>query len=433
MGTPRRAALSATRWLISRPKAAGIFWHALGPGLITGAADDDPSGIATYSVAGAQLGTTLLWTAILTWPLMAAVQMMCARIGMITGRGLMAGLRRKFPRRVLIPAAIALLVANTLNIGADLAGMADAADLLTGVSSHAWVALFGVGIAWATIRLPYGIIAKVLKWLALILFVYVIAAIDLGPNWSAVARAAFVPSWPHGSGGWATIVAILGTTISPYLFFWQASQEVEEEKAKGRSTLVSRRGATASEIRGRKTDVAFGTLFSNVVMFFIILTTALTLHAHGVTNLTTSREVAEALRPLAGRFATLLYTLGLVGTGLLAIPTLSGSAAYAFAETFGWRQGIDAKFGRARAFYSIVAISTLVGMSMDFVHINVVKALYWTAVVNGVLAPFLLVGILLVASDQRIMHGQPSSGLGRSVVGLTALAMFGAAVAMFAL
>jgi Mn2+/Fe2+ NRAMP family transporter len=377
--TAARNAKRATRWVADRPRAIRRFWQALGPGVITGAADDDPSGIATYSIAGAQLGTGLLWTALLTWPLMAAVQTMCARIGMVTGRGLMAGLRRKFPRWVLVTAAAALLVANTINIGADLSGMADAAELLTGLNSHLWVALFGVVI------------------------------------------------------GWATLVAILGTTISPYLFFWQASQEVEEEKALGRHTLVARRGVTRDELVRRKLDVGVGTFFSNLVMFFIILTTALTLHRHGLTNLETSRDVARALEPLAGRFATLLYTLGLIGTGLLAIPTLSGSAAYALAETFGWRQGIDADFRHAPAFYLVVGVAMACGVAMDFINVNPVKALYWTAVINGLLAPFLLAGILLVASDRKLMRGQASSGLGRLTVAVTTVAMFGAAIAMFAL
>jgi len=407
------------------------FWASLGPGVITGAADDDPSGIATYSVAGAQFGTSLLWTAFLTWPLMAAVQTMCARIGMVTGRGLMAALRKRFPRWLLVTAASALLIANTINIGADLSGMADAAELLTGLNSHVWVILFGVGVAWATIRLRYAVIARVLKWLALVLFVYVIAAIHIGPVWSAVAHAAFVPSLPQGAAGWATLVAILGTTISPYLFFWQASQEVEEEKALGRHSLVGRRGATRGELLTRKLDVGVGTFFSNIVMFFIILTTALTLNRHGLTTLETSRQIAQALEPLAGRFAALLYTAGIVGVGLLAIPTLSGSAAYAFAETFGWRQGIDSRFRRAPAFYAVVIGATICGMGMDWANINPIKALYWTAVLNGLLAPFLLLGILVVASDRVLMRGQPSSLLGRAVVGFTMVAMFAAAVGMF--
>ncbi len=267
--------------------------------------------------------------------------------------------------------------------------------------------------------------------LALILAVYVIAAIDVRPNWHAVLRATVMPNLPHGRDAWATLVAILGTTISPYLFFWQASQEVEEEKAGGQLTLKARQGATATQLGDRMIDIGFGTLFSNIAMFFIIVTTASTLHAHGQTKLATSAEVAAALRPLAGPFAMLLYTVGIVGTGLLAIPTLAGSAAYAFAETFNWRQGIDEKFTRARAFYAVIGVSITIGIAMDFIGISAVKALYWTAVINGLLAPFLMVGILHAASDRKLMRGQPSSWLARLVVGVTTVAMFAAAVAMF--
>ena len=404
---------------------------ALGPGVITGAADDDPSGIATYSIAGAQFGTKFLWTAPVLWPLMAAVQMMCARIGLVTGRGLAGALRQKYPRWLLAAAAGALFIANTIIVGADLGGMADAAHLLTGVPSFVWVLACGIGIAIATIRLRYAAIANTLKWLALILAVYVVAAIDVHPDWGAVLRATVVPNLPHGRAAWATLVAILGTTISPYLFFWQASQEIEEEKAAGQLTIKAREGATATQIGDRKIDIGLGTLFSNIAMFFIIVTTASTLHAHGQTQLATSADVAAALRPLVGRFAMLLYTIGIVGTGLLAIPTLAGSAAYAFAETFNWRQGIDEKFTRARAFYAVIGISIAIGVAMDFVGISAVKALYWTAVINGLLAPFLMVGILHAASDRKLMCGQPSSWLGRVVVGLTTLAMFVAGIAMF--
>jgi NRAMP (natural resistance-associated macrophage protein)-like metal ion transporter len=407
------------------------FWRALGPGVITGAADDDPSGIATYSVAGAQFGTSLLWMALVTWPLMAAVQTMCARIGMVTGRGLMGALRKKFPRPVLLAACGALFIANTINIGSDLSGMADAAELLTHVTSHVWVVLFGVAIAWATVRLRYVLIANVLKWLALVLFAYVLTALIVGPDWSHVAHDTFLPKMPRERGEWAMVVAILGTTISPYLFFWQASQEVEEEKAMGRHTLVARRGATPDEIKARKWDVGLGTFFSNVAMFFIILTTALTLHRAGITQVNTSAEIAAALRPLAGNLATLLYTVGLLGTGALAIPTLAGSAAYAFAETFSWHQGIDERFGKARAFYVVVMISMVIGVGLDFANVSPVKALYWTAILNGLLAPFLLLGIVIAASDRKLMQNQPSSVLGRSVVWLTTAAMFGAAIAMF--
>jgi NRAMP (natural resistance-associated macrophage protein)-like metal ion transporter len=407
------------------------FLAALGPGIVAGAADDDPSGIATYSIAGAQFGTSLLWTALLTWPLMAAVQMMCARIGMVTGRGLTAALRRKLPRSVLLAAVFGLLAANTINIGADLAGMADAAELFTGVDSHYWVVIFAVLIAWTTIRFRYVTLARTLKWLAVALFAYIIAAVRLHPDWPAVLRATFVPSVPHGREAWATVVAILGTTISPYLFFWQASQEVEEEKARGHWLRAQRLGATVREIRTRKWDVGLGTFFSNLVMYFIILTTALTLHRAGLTDIETSRQAAEALRPLAGRFAAGLYTAGLIGVGLLAIPTLSGSAAYALAETFGWRHGLDRSFRNARAFYVIVLVATLGGMVMDFANVPPVRALFWSAVLNGLLAPPLLAGILAAAMDERLMSGQPSSWTGRIVVGVTSALMLTAAIALF--
>jgi NRAMP (natural resistance-associated macrophage protein)-like metal ion transporter len=407
------------------------FFANLGPGLITGAADDDPSGIATYSTAGALLGTGQLWTALITWPLMASVQMMCARIGMVTGQGLAGALHKKFPRPLIVIAALALLVANTINIGADLSGMADAAEMLSGINSHYFVVLFGLAIGVATVQFRYHQIANVLKWLALTLFAYVITGFVIGPDWSKVAHDTFVPSWPKGHEAWAMLVAILGTTISPYLFFWQSSQEVEEEKAIGRRMLAWRRGATRREIGVRKMDVGIGTFFSNLVMYFIILSTALTLHAHGTTNIETTKEAAEALLPLAGKFAYLLFTVGIIGVGFLAIPTLSGSAAYAFAETFGWRQGLDSKFTAARAFYGVVILSTLIGVALDFAGVNPVKALYWTAIINGLLAPFLLVGVWLVASDRKIMRNQPSSRLGLVFVGLTTLLMFAAAIGMF--
>jgi len=423
----------ARRMTATGHRAVGRFLRALGPGVITGAADDDPSGIATYSIAGAQFGTSFLWAALLTWPLMAMVQSMCARVGMVTGRGLTDALRMKFPRPVLVTATVALFAANTINIGADLTGMADAAEMLTGVGSHLWVGLFGVVIAWATIRLRHTAIANTLKWLALILFAYVGAALYIGPNWREVVHATLVPSLPSGRGGWAMLVAILGTTISPYLFFWQAAEEVEEEKALGRQTLAARRGATAEELRRSRLDVGIGTFFSNVAMFFIILTTALTLHRHGITEPQTSRQVAEALAPLAGPLAALLYTVGLIGTGALAIPTLAGSAAYALAETFGWREGIDERFRSARAFYTVVGLSVALGVALNFANVNPIKALYWTAILNGVLAPVLLAGLVIAAADHALMQGQPGSRFSLTAVAAIAVAMFGAAVAMFVL
>jgi NRAMP (natural resistance-associated macrophage protein)-like metal ion transporter len=408
-----------------------LLLRSLGPGVITGAADDDPSGIATYSVAGAQLGTKLLWTALLTWPLMAAVQMMCARIGKVTGQGLAGNFKQRFPGWLLRVVIVALLIANTINIAADLAGMADAAEMLSGVKSHVFVVVFALLISWATVRLHYHQIANVLKWLVLVLFAYPITAFVAGADWSRVLRATLVPSMPHTRDEWSTLVAILGTTISPYLFFWQASEEVEEEKAAGQSTLAQRRGATLKELELRNIDVGVGAFFSNMVMFFIILTTATTLNRHGITHIETTRQAAEALRPLAGKFAATLFTVGIVGVGFLAIPTLAGSAAYAFAETLGWRQGLNKDLKHARAFYTLILLSTGVGVGLDFVGINPVKALYWTAIINGLLAPFLLVAILVVGSDKKLMQGQTSSRLGWTVVALTTVAMFAAGVAMF--
>jgi NRAMP (natural resistance-associated macrophage protein)-like metal ion transporter len=415
---------TSTRWIRSLLKS-------LGPGIITGAADDDPSGIATYSVAGAQLGTRLLWTALLTWPLMAAVQMMCARIGKVTGQGLAANLKLRLPRWLLFVFIFALLTANTINIAADLAGMADAAAMLSGINSHWFVITFALLISWATVRLQYRQIAAVLKWLVVVLLAYPVTAFVVGANWSQVLRDTLIPSLPHSRVAWETLVAILGTTISPYLFFWQTSEEVEEEKAAGQVTLAMRKGASPEELDLRNFDVGVGAFFSNLVMFFIILTTALTLNRHGITNIETSRQAAEALRPFAGNFAATLFTLGIVGVGFLAIPTLAGSTAYAFAETLGWRQGLNKKLYQARWFYALILISTGAGVGLDFVGINPVKALYWTAVINGLLAPFLLVAILIVASDKNLMQGQPSSRLGWIVVAATTIAMFVAGVAMF--
>lgn len=405
--------------------------RALGPGVTTGAADDDPSGVTTYSIAGAQFGTAFLWSALITWPLMGAVQMMCARIGMVTGMGLAGALREKFPRWVVGLIAVALLIANTINIASDLSGMADAAEMLGAGSSHWYVWIFGLGICGATVVLRYHQIANVLRWLALALFAYVITAFLVHPRWSEIWRDALIPSWPRGPQAWATLVAILGTTISPYLFFWQAGQEVEEEKAKGRRLVVHRQDATPTEIADRRIDVGVGTFFSNLVMFFIILTTALTLHPHGVTDIATTKDAAQALRPLAGDHAYFLYTLGIIGTGLLAIPTLAGSAAYAFAETFEWAYGLDEKFHNAVSFYAVFIAATAAGAVLDLFNVDPIKALLWSAIVNGVLAPFLLTAVLIVASDRRIMRGQISSRLTRTVVAITTLLMFGAGIAMF--
>ena len=409
------------------------FFAVLGPGLITGAADDDPSGIVTYSIAGAQFGLSMLWLALITFPLMGAVQMMCARIGMVTGVGLTAALRKKVPRFVLVIMALSLFAANTINVGADLSGMADVANLLSGVNAALFVFVFGVVIIAATIFFKYNSIASILKWLAISLFAYVATAFIARPNWSQTVVATFVPSWPAGHGAWQTVVAILGTTISPYLFFWQASQEVEVEKARGQRTSASRRGADPQELKDRALDVGAGAFFSNIIMYFIILTTALTLHKTAAAHFDTltSKQAAAALAPFAGRFATALYALGLIGVGFLAIPTLAGSAAYVFSETFALRQGLDEKLHRAKAFYGILVLSIVFGMALTFTPIKPSDALFLTAVINGLLAPFILIGVLWVACDEGSMHKQTSSWLARIAVGVTTVGMFVAAVAIF--
>ena len=407
------------------------FLGVLGPGLITGAADDDPSGIATYSIVGASLGTRLLWSAGLTWPLMAVVQMTCARVGMVTGEGLGTALKKKLSRPFLSVVATALFLANTINIAADLAGMADAASLLLGLPRFLFVVLFAVAITWATVRLRYEQISRVLKWLALALFAYVAVAFRVVSDWGPVLKDAVLPRLPRGSEAWGMLVAILGTTISPYLFFWQASLEVEEEKAAGHTRLKERQGTTDVALTRRWLDVGVGTFFSNFVMFFVIVTTAFTLNRHGLTHPRSSLEIARALEPLAGRFAELLYAVGLIGVGLLAIPTLTGSAAYAFAETFGWRQGLDRGFRGARAFYLVVIGSTALAVATDLAKISAIDAMYWSAVINGLLAPLLLAGIYAVAVDRKIMLGVPISVPLRIVLGSTCVLMLLAAAGMF--
>jgi Mn2+/Fe2+ NRAMP family transporter len=407
-----------------------LLLTSLGPGVITGAADDDPSGIATYSVAGAQLGTKLLWTAVLTWPLMSAVQMTCARIGKVTGEGLAANLKQRFPGWLLRIVILALLVANTINIAADLGGMGMLRKCCPGsIRAGSW--LFsqphfgGNGPAGLS---PGRERAEVAGVGALRLPV---TAFIVGADWSRVAHDTLVPSIPRTRDEWSMLVAILGTTISPYLFFWQASEEVEEKKEAGQRTLAERRGATLQELEMMNFDVGVGAFFSNLVMFFIILTTAITLHSHGTTRIESSREAAEALRPLAGKFAATLFTVGIVGVGFPAIPTLAGSTAYAFGETLGWHQGLDRKLKQARAFYALILFSTGVEVTLDFAGVNPIKALYWTAVINGLLAPFLLLAILIVAADAKLMQEQPSSRLGLTVVLVTTVVMFAAPIAMF--
>ena len=407
------------------------FLNRLGPGLITGASDDDPSGIGTYSQAGAALGYATLWTAIVTLPLMVVVQHICAKIGMVSGRGLAGVLQRYYTKKLLYPVVMGLVIANTINAGADISAIAAAINMFIPIPISAMVVPIALSIVVLQVWGSYRLIMKIFKWLTLSLFAYVIAAFLAKPDWYNVARATFLPQITLSSEYITTIVAILGTTISPYLFFWGASEEVEEEKSEGRTHLAQRKGATDAEIKKEKIDTIVGMLFCNVVFYFVILAAGATLHVSGETDIQSATDAAQALRPLAGDLATFLFAIGLIGAGLLAVPVLTGSAAYAVAETFGWPSGLDEKPRHAVKFYAVIAASTLVGVAIDFLGINPIKALFWTAVINGVVAPPLLVVVMLVANNKRVM-GARTNGVFTNIVGwLAAVVMFAAATAMF--
>lgn len=408
------------------------FFQDLGPGLITGAADDDPSGIATYSVTGASLGYGPLWTALFSFPLMAAVQLMCARLGMVTGRGLAAVIRRHFPPWVLWGACALLAIANLINIGADLGGMADATEMLTGVSSLVWTPLYAVAIVAMLIWSSYRRIARIFKWLTLVLFAYVLAAFLARPDWTAVLRSTFLPHVEFSRAWLAVFVALLGTSISPYLFFWQAAEEVEEERAQGRKTAAMRKGATREELRKSRADVVAGMALSNLIMYFIIMTTAATLHAHGVNKVETARQAAEALRPMAGNAAYLLFTLGIVGTGVLAVPVLAGSCAYAIAEARGWAASLEHPPKIAGKFYLVLGMAVLLGTCLDYFGLNAVKMLFFSAVINGVLAPPLIFILVLLTSNRKVMGEHVNPPVLRWLGWTTGFVMLAAAVAMFA-
>jgi NRAMP (natural resistance-associated macrophage protein)-like metal ion transporter len=408
------------------------YFSMLGPGLVTGASDDDPAGITTYSIAGASLGFGMLWTAIVTFPLMAAMQLVCARIGLVSGRGLSGAVREHYPRGFLYFACIVLLTANVFNIAADLGGMADAAAMLTGIPTLVWVPVFGLAILAATVYTSYATFARSLKWLSAVLFCYVASAILARPDWTGAIRASVVPRLAWNRDFIATFVAIFGTTISPYLFFWQASQEVEEDRGRGRTTIAARRGATAHELRDARLDVNTGMFFSNLVMYFIILATAATLYRAGHRDITSSRQAAEALRPLAGDAAYLLFGLGLIGAGLLAIPVLAGSASYAVAELFAWRAGLDFRPRQARRFYTVLGGSIVAGVVLDVFTTNPIRMLFWSAILNGLLAPPLMVLVMLVGNNRKIM-GEHTNGPWLNLLGWTATTlMAAAAVAFFA-
>jgi NRAMP (natural resistance-associated macrophage protein)-like metal ion transporter len=414
-----------------RPRHARRFFADLGPGLITGAADDDPSGIATYSVAGAAFGFAQLWTVFVAFPLMIAVQLMCARLGLVAGQGLAAAIRQRYPRWVLWNACALLAVSNIVNIGADLGGMAAAMEMMTGASAFGWLPVFAALIVVLLVWSSYRHIARVFKWLTLVLFAYVAAAILAEPHWNQVLRATFLPNIELSSSYIATFVAILGTTISPYLFFWQAAQEVEEERALGRRSVKARRGATDEELRAARTDVVTGMAFAGVVMYFIIVATGATLFESGHRDIQTARDAAEALRPVAGNGAYLLFTIGLLGTGMLGIPALAGSAAYAIAEAMRWPGSLDDRPRVAAKFYGVLAAAVVIGLVFNYMGMNALRMLFWAAVVNGALSSPLVVLITLLTSDRRVMGKRVNTPLMRVLGWSTAVVMFVATVAMF--
>jgi len=413
------------------------YWKSLGPGLTTGAADDDPSGITTYSQAGAQYGFNFLWLAGFTFPLMSVVQEMCARIGLVTGRGLAASIRQYFPKWVLYTATLLLFAANTLNIGADLGAMAKATQLLVPHISFTTLILgFTVITLALQIFTTYEKYARYLKWLALVLLSYVFSALTININWGEALQKAVIPTIAFSKDQIFLITAVLGTTISPYLFFWQTSQEVEEQILGGKTTLKLRQEETTpQEVKNMRTDVWSGMFLSNLVMFFIIAATAATLNAHGITNITTAAQAAEALRPIAGERTYLLFALGIIGTGMLAVPILAGSASYAISESFGWKFGLYRKLREANAFYGVIIISTAIGLAINFLGLDPIKALIYSAVANGLIAPVILGLIVLLSCNAKIMgrwtNGKITKFIGWLIVGLMTLAGAATIISLF--
>jgi len=380
------------------------WYRKLGPGLITGAADDDPSGIATYSQAGAQFGYQLGWTVVLTYPLMVGIQMVSARMGRVTGHGLASNIRRHFPRPVLYAIVAMLVVANTLNVAADIAAMGEALQLVVGGPEHGHAIVFGTVSLLLQVFLPYQRYVRYLKWLTLALLAYVAVVFAIAVPWREVLVGILWPRLVLSAQTLTVIVAVFGTTISPYLFFWQAAQEVEEINAEpGAFALAQAPEGAREHLHRIKIDTYVGMGFSNLIALFIIISTAATLHEAGITDIQTSAQAAEALRPLAGDSAFLLFSLGIIGTGLLAVPVLAGSAAYAVAEAFEWKSGLDLKLLEAREFYAIIALATLGGVALDFTPIDPIKGLFWCAVINGVIAVPIMVVMMLLADDPKVM------------------------------
>jgi NRAMP (natural resistance-associated macrophage protein)-like metal ion transporter len=417
-----------------RIPAINSLLRKLGPGLITGASDDDPSGIATYSQTGAQFGYNQLWTALFTLPFMTVVQEMCGRIGLVTGTGLAGNIRKHYSKWLLYVAVTVLFIANAVNIGADLGAMAASAQLLVGVRFEILLLAVTAISLLLEVFVTYELYAKFLKYLTLSLVAYVVTAFIVTQPWPTIGYRTFVPQFSLSNDYLMNIVAILGTTISPYLFFWQADEEVEEQIKKGRMKAMGRGRPRIkkTDIKDMRWDTFIGMFVSNLVMFFIIITAASTLAAHGVTNIGTAADAAEALRPLAGNFAFALFTLGIVGTGLLAVPVLAGSASYALAESFRWKEGLYLKLYQAHGFYAAITIATILGLVVNFVHIQPFKMLYYAAILNGISAPPILVLVLLISNNGKIM-GKRTNSLFANITGwsITLIMTAGAVLLLF--
>jgi Mn2+/Fe2+ NRAMP family transporter len=402
----------------------------IGPGLITGVADDDPSGIATYSQAGAQFGLNMLWLMPLAFPLMAAIQSICARIGRVTGKGLAANIKTAFPPAVLRVVVLLLLVANTLNIAADVAAMGEVGEMVTGINRHVGAVAFVIGTLGLQIFVPYHRYVGYLKWLTLSLLAYFLVLFTVHVSWGEVALRSVWPRFRPDANAATMVTGVLGTTISPYLFFWQASEEVEDMQAHNGAALAADHSAARTELRRIKWDTWSGMFYSDATAYFIMLATAVTLHASGVTSINTAADAAKALRPLAGDFAYLLFAVGILGVGLIGVPVLAGSAAYGLSEAMGWREGLELKARDAVGFYGVIAVSVLIALVIQYTPVDPMKALFWSAVINGVVAVPLMAVILVLASKKSVM-GEYAVGrtlkilgiIGAGVMGLAALAM----------
>ncbi|HWR54686.1 MAG TPA: divalent metal cation transporter [Bryobacteraceae bacterium] len=398
--------------------------------MISGAANDDPSCIVTYSIAGASFGYLTLWTSLFALPLISAVQLMCSRLGMISGRGLAGAVRVNYPKWVLFPVCAMLATANIVTLGADLGGMGDVTEMITGVPSAICTALYAAGIAALLLFFSYSRIARILRWLCLVLFVYIIAGFLSGPDWVDAAWSTFVPQVRWSREYLATLVAIVGATVSPYFLFWQASQEVEAEYTLGRRTVAERRGASRGELEASRIDVLAGSLVSKLITFFITLTTAATLFAHGQKEIRTAKDVAAALQPFAGEGAYLLFALGVLGTGLLAVPVLAGSCAYAWSEALRWRASLDEKPHFAPKFYTVLLLAVAFGLGFIYMGVDVVRMLFWASILNGLFAPICILLVVMLTSSVKVMGHRASRGWLRAGGWIAFLATAAAALAL---